>query len=80
MDAALQAHPEKLPHPRRQVEVGDPASHVEQFQAEERHHMADDDPDQEDLSRDAQGRAGSELGGQGKLGPAAASLRRWTIS
>jgi hypothetical protein len=41
----LQANPEKLPYPRRQIEVGDPAGHVEKFQAEERHHVADDDPD-----------------------------------
>jgi hypothetical protein len=52
----LQAHPKELPHPRRQVEVGDPAGHVKQAQAEERHDVADDDPDEEDLGGDTQGR------------------------
>ena len=60
----LQAHPEELPHPRRQIEVGHPAGHVEQLQAEERHDVADDDPDQDDLGRDAQGCARGDLGGQ----------------
>ena len=41
----LQADPELLPHPRRQVEGGHVAGHAEEFQAEERHHVADDDHD-----------------------------------
>ena len=39
----LQADPEELPHPRRQVEGGNIAGHSEQFQAEQRHEVADDD-------------------------------------
>jgi hypothetical protein len=35
----LQAAPEKLPHPRRQIEGGDPAGHVEQIRAEPGHHV-----------------------------------------
>lgn len=38
--ARLQTNPKDLPHPRRQIEVGDPAGHVEQFQAEERQILA----------------------------------------
>jgi hypothetical protein len=34
------------------------------FQAEERHHVADDDPDQEGLGRDARGRARGDLSGE----------------
>ena len=52
LSAALQAHPEKLRHPRRQVEVGHIAGHVEPFEAKERHHVPDDDPDQEGLGGD----------------------------
>jgi hypothetical protein len=33
----LQADPEQMPHPRREIEGGHVAGHVEQFQAEERH-------------------------------------------
>jgi hypothetical protein len=40
---SLQANPEELPHPRRQVEGGNIAGHSEQFQAEQRHEVADDD-------------------------------------
>src|SRR5262249_32108829 len=57
----LQASPEEVPHLRRQVEVGNVAAHVEQFQAEERHDVADDDHDQEDLGRDAQDCARGDL-------------------
>jgi hypothetical protein len=32
----LQANPEELPHPRRQIEGGNVAGHAGQFQAEER--------------------------------------------
>jgi hypothetical protein len=32
----LQADPEELPHPRGQIEGGNAAGHVEQFQSEER--------------------------------------------
>jgi hypothetical protein len=42
---SLQADPEELPHPRRRVEGGNVAGHVEQLQAKERHDVADDDYD-----------------------------------
>ena len=58
----LQTDPKELPHPRRQIEVGEPAGHAEQFQAEERHYVANDDPDQESPGCDARG----ELGSQGQ--------------
>jgi hypothetical protein len=77
--AALQAHPEELPHPRRQIEVGHPAGHVNQFQAEERDHVADDDPDQEDLGRDAQGRARGNLGGEDGGDPMAVLIEHATV-
>jgi hypothetical protein len=41
----LLANPQELPHPRRQVEGGNVARHVEQLQTEERHDIADDDHD-----------------------------------
>jgi hypothetical protein len=37
----LQADAEEVPHPRRQIEGGHVAGHVEQFQAEERHDVAE---------------------------------------
>ena len=61
----LQDDPEELRHPRRQIEGGHVAGHVEQLQAEERHYVADDDPNQDDLSRDPQGCAcGDPRGGR----------------
>ena len=39
----LQADPKELPEPRRQIEGGDIAGHVEQFQAKKLHDVADDD-------------------------------------
>jgi hypothetical protein len=42
---SLQADPEELAHPRRQIESGNLAGHVEQLQPEERHDVADDDYD-----------------------------------
>lgn len=44
-----------MPHPRRQIEGGNVAGHVEQLQAKERHDVADDDYDQDGLGRDPQG-------------------------
>jgi hypothetical protein len=38
----LQADPEELRHPRRQIVGGNVTSHVEQLQAEERHDLVDD--------------------------------------
>jgi hypothetical protein len=58
----LRADPEEVPHSRRQVKGGHVAGHVEQFEAEERHDAADNDPDQEYLGRDTQGRASGNLG------------------
>ena len=52
------------PHACRQIEVGDRARHVEQLQTEERHHVRNDDPDQEHLGRDAQGFTGRDLCGE----------------
>ena len=37
----LQADPEELPHPRRQIEGGNVAGHVEHPKAEPRHRVAD---------------------------------------
>jgi len=51
--APLQADPEKLTHPRRQVEGGNIARHAEQIRAKPGHEVADNDPDQEHLGRDA---------------------------
>jgi hypothetical protein len=62
--AGLHAHPKELPHPRRQVEAGHGFGHVEQLQAKERHHVADDDSDQEHLGRKAQGCARGDLGSE----------------
>ena len=38
----LEADPEELPHPRRQIEGGNVAGHVEQIRAEERQDVGDD--------------------------------------
>ena len=40
--ALLEADPEELPHPRRQIEGGNVAGHVEQIRAEERQDVGDD--------------------------------------
>jgi len=53
----LLASPEKLPRPGRQIEGGHVAGYVEQLQTKERHHAADDDPDEEHPGRDTQSRA-----------------------
>src|ERR1700693_3020652 len=45
----LQADPEEPPHPRGQIEGGNVAGRVEEFQAEEGHDVADDDHDQQGL-------------------------------
>jgi hypothetical protein len=58
----LQADPEELPYPGRQIEGGDVAGHAEQLQAEEWHDVADDDPDQEGLGRDARCSASLRIG------------------
>jgi hypothetical protein len=60
----LQAHPEELRHPSRQIEGCNVAGHVEQLQAKERHDVAYDDYDQEHLRRDPEGCARRDLGGQ----------------
>src|SRR5204863_10191365 len=60
----LQADPEELAHPRRQIEGGNVAGHAEQLHAEERHDVADDDPDQEHLSWDPEGCSCGDLGGE----------------
>ena len=65
-----------MPHPRRQVEGGHVAGHVEQFQPEERHDVADDNPDQEAVGRNAVGHARDDLGGQETRGRLARLPRR----
>jgi hypothetical protein len=66
---SLHADPEELPHPRRQVGGGHVAGHVEQIRGKPRHDVADDDPDQEALRRDAQGCTGGDLGGEDSRDP-----------
>ena len=58
---SLEADPEELRRPRRQVEGGYVAGHVEQLQAEERHDVPNDDYDQEPLRGDPQGRTCRDL-------------------
>jgi hypothetical protein len=52
---------EKRPYPRRQVESSDPAGHVEQVEADPRHDMEDEAPDEKRLRRDAKTHAREHL-------------------
>src|SRR5271168_776312 len=61
---SLEADPEELPHPRRQIEGRHAAGHVEQIRAEPGHDVAYDDHDQKRLCPDPQGRACGNLGGE----------------
>ena len=82
----LQTDPEEVLHPRRQIEGGNVARHVEQLQAEVRHDVADDDYDQEHLRRDPQSRTRATWAvrtvaiNNGNRGKAASTSTGWSRS
>jgi hypothetical protein len=74
----LQADPEQMPHPRREIEGSYVAGHAQQVSTNPGHDILDDHHHEEDLGGDARGRSRDDLGGQDRRDPGAVEFEHIT--